>query len=54
MVATRHDMAVPIAVSEYLADHLPDAKLAVIDGRGHFPHMSAPDAVNAAILSFLN
>ncbi len=53
VVATQYDMAVPISVSEYLAAQLPKAKLAIVNGRGHFPHMSAPDAVNAAICSFL-
>ena len=54
VMATNHDMAVPLAVSEYLAQQIPQAQLAVVEGRGHFPHMSGPAAVNAAILSFLN
>lgn len=54
VIQTRHDIAVPVEVGEYLARQLPQAKLALIDAWGHFPHMSAPAAVNAALESFLH
>lgn len=53
VIAAKHDIAVPLEVGAYLARQLPQAELSVVDSRGHFPHMSAPDAVNAAILRFL-
>lgn len=53
VIQSRRDIAVPIEVGEYMARHLPQGKLALVEARGHFPHMSAPAAVNEAIRSFL-
>jgi len=53
IVQTRSDVAVPHEVGEYLARHIPGAELEVIDAHGHLPHMSAPDAVNAALRAYL-
>ncbi|XYI04083.1 alpha/beta fold hydrolase [Sorangium sp. So ce1128] len=53
IVQAQEDVAVPVAVGEYLADRIPGARLAVIDGYGHLPHMSAPAAVNEALRQFL-
>ena len=36
-----------------MADKIPDATLAVIDGAGHAPPVSHPDAFNAVLRSFL-
>lgn len=54
VIQNRHDIAVLVEVGEYLACRLPQAMRAVIDTLGHFPHMSAPAAVNAAIESFVH
>ncbi len=40
-------------VGEYVADHLPDASLVVLDATGHCPHLSAPEAVVDAMDTFL-
>lgn len=53
VVQSSHDVAVPRGVGEYLASHIPQAKLLVIDSRGHLPHMSAPLTVLDAIRSFI-
>ncbi|MEQ8235025.1 MAG: alpha/beta hydrolase [Gammaproteobacteria bacterium] len=53
IVQSRDDVAVPQAVAEYLAAHIPDSRLVTIDASGHLPHLSAPGAVVAAIRPFL-
>ncbi|HLO77463.1 MAG TPA: alpha/beta hydrolase [Magnetospirillum sp.] len=41
IVQTRHDLAVPAAVAEYLHAHWPQSRIEFIDASGHFPHMTA-------------
>ena len=53
IIQAQDDIAVPVSVGQYLADNIPGARLAVIDGYGHLPHMSAPAAVNEALRQFL-
>jgi len=45
VVQTRSDAAVPRAAAEYLAAHLPDARLHLIDTTGHLPHLTSPPLV---------
>lgn len=47
------DAIVPLAAARFLADQIPDARLEVLDARGHYPHLSAPTAVVEAIERFL-
>jgi sigma-B regulation protein RsbQ len=47
------DLIVPRDVGDYLARHLPNSTLHVIDNVGHCPHISAPDASARAIDAFL-
>ncbi len=54
IVQSTEDVAVPMQVGEYLARHIPHAQLQVVAARGHLPHVSAPEAVTAAIRGFLN
>jgi pimeloyl-ACP methyl ester carboxylesterase len=42
-----------LAGSRYMADKIPGAVLAVIDGAGHAPPVSHPDAFNATLRAFL-
>jgi sigma-B regulation protein RsbQ len=53
IIQPRHDVAVPLAVGEYLAQHMPHATLCVIEAEGHLPHVSAPALVNQAIGDYL-
>jgi pimeloyl-ACP methyl ester carboxylesterase len=41
IVQTRNDIAVPLAVAEYLHQCWPQSRLEVIEASGHFPHMTA-------------
>jgi sigma-B regulation protein RsbQ len=45
----RDDVAVPIAVGEYLRDTIAAADFEVIAAQGHLPHLSAPAAVIDAL-----
>ena len=53
IVQSQNDVAVPLAVGEYLAQHIPHAQLQTIAAQGHLPHLSSPQAVLDAIRSFL-
>lgn len=52
VLQTREDIAVPEFVGTFLASHIPGATLRMIDARGHLPHLSAPEAVNRAVLDY--
>lgn len=53
IVQSKDDFAIPLEVARYLRDHISGSRLSVIDASGHLPHVSAPDAVVAAIKDFL-
>ena len=53
-VQANKDIVVPQRVAEYTVAQLPKAELAVIDARGHYPHVSAPTQVIAQIERVLN
>lgn len=48
------DKMTPPSFSEFLRDHLPGARLALIEGAGHFVMLENPEAFNAALADFLN
>jgi 3-oxoadipate enol-lactonase/4-carboxymuconolactone decarboxylase len=47
------DPSTPVAMSEALCQAIPGARLAVVPGAAHLPMVDQPDAVTAAIRSFL-
>jgi pimeloyl-[acyl-carrier protein] methyl ester esterase len=53
VVAGERDMLTPLQASQYLASHLPDARLATIRGAAHAPFLSHPDEFMEYILDFL-
>jgi pimeloyl-ACP methyl ester carboxylesterase len=48
----RHDPVIPLKTGEWVAEHLPDAELVVLD-TGHVPHASDPRAFAAAVVPFV-
>lgn len=54
IVQARDDIFVPLDVAHWLRDHIPHAALRIIDATGHFPHLSAPDQVIAALREFID
>jgi pimeloyl-ACP methyl ester carboxylesterase len=53
VVVAEHDALTGVAVGEQLAGALPDARVAVIAGAGHFPWVDAPDAFRSTVETFL-
>lgn len=49
LIHSLRDIAVPAAVGEYMAAHIPGSHLALIDNDGHLPHLTAPGAVQAVL-----
>jgi sigma-B regulation protein RsbQ len=47
------DVIAPVAVGEYVHAQLPNSVLRLIDNIGHCPHLSAPEAIAAAMHDFL-
>jgi sigma-B regulation protein RsbQ len=53
LVQCREDIVAPPTVSRWLADHLPDSTLTMLDAAGHCPHMSHPAATVSALNAYL-
>jgi sigma-B regulation protein RsbQ len=53
ILQTEEDVAVPLAVAEYLNSHIKNSTMVVVSAKGHFPHISAPDEIIEAIEQFL-
>ena len=53
VIQTTEDIIAPEPVGEYVRDHIPGARYALIDARGHCPNLSAPEATIAALRTFL-
>ena len=53
VVGSRDTLAFP-AAGQWLAERLPDAQFAPIDGAAHVPFLSHPDAFAAALDAFLD
>jgi sigma-B regulation protein RsbQ len=49
----REDAIAPVAVGEYVRDHIAGSELVMLDATGHCPNLSAPQAVIAAIQAFV-
>lgn len=49
----RNDVIAPVAVGEYVRDHLPNASFRLLNATGHCPNLSAPDEMVAALDEFL-
>jgi sigma-B regulation protein RsbQ len=48
-----NDVIAPVAVGEYVAREIPDARLVLLDATGHCPNLSAPDETASAIAAFV-
>ncbi|MBN9887682.1 alpha/beta fold hydrolase [Salipiger abyssi] len=48
-----HDQLYPVKRQAFLAELIPGARLAVIEEAGHLPPLEAPDAVSAAIRTWM-
>lgn len=53
VLQTGHDPAVPLAAAQWLARATAAADFRIIPVTGHFPHISDPETIGAALLEFL-
>ena len=53
VVVGEHDHETPLSYSRYLADHITEARLAVVTGAGHISNLEQRDQVNRLLLDFL-
>ncbi len=54
IIQPKNDFFVPIQVGEYLHQAIKNSQLYLIEGKGHFPHMTSPQEVGQAIAEFLS
>ena len=54
VVVGSDDEFTPIGDAKHIADHIADARLAVIDGAAHLPNLERTAEFDAAVLSFLD
>jgi len=48
------DMMAPAKFQQYLADNIPNARLVLLPGAGHYPMAEQPDAFHRALMEFLS
>ena len=53
IVAGAEDRLTPLKYAEYFHEHLPNSRLIVLPGVGHYVQLEAPEAVNQALAEFL-
>lgn len=54
LIHGRHDRKTRYEGAEYLAEHLPNARLVTLEESAHCPHLEEPERFNAALVSFLD
>lgn len=54
VIQSADDVIAPMEVGQYVAEHLQDASLVVLDVSGHCPNLSAPEPTAAAIRQFVS
>lgn len=53
LLQSNNDIAGPIAAGVYLAAHIPQSQLVLLNVEGHLPHLSAPNEVTHALNAFI-
>lgn len=53
LIQAREDCFVPPEVAAYLHHHIAGSQLEIVDAKGHFPHLSAPQEVVRVMRAFL-
>ena len=53
ILQSARDLLAPLSVGTYVHEHLAGSELVVLDTTGHCPHLSAPQAIIAAIQAYL-
>lgn len=53
ILQSQEDFVVPVEVGEYLHRMMPGSTLRIIDAKGHYPHLSAPNVIIAEMKRYL-
>ena len=48
-----HDRIVPVSAGERIADAMPNARLEIVEGAGHLPHIEKPEQVTPLLLEHM-
>ncbi|MBU2027655.1 MAG: alpha/beta hydrolase, partial [Proteobacteria bacterium] len=54
VVCGAEDKMTPPALSQFIRDHIVGARLALIEGAGHFVMLENPEAFNTTLTDFVN
>ena len=54
VICGAEDKMTPPSLSQFIRDRIPGARLALIEGAGHFVMMENPEAFNEALTDFVN
>lgn len=54
VIQTTHDSIAPVPAGEFVRDHVPGSRFALIEAYGHCPHLSAPADTVKAMREFLD
>lgn len=54
VLQTEEDIIAPVAVGQYVHEHLADSEFVLLEARGHCPNISAPEQTIAAIKDYLS
>ena len=54
IIAGLNDTLAPIGASQYMAAHLPNARLAIVEGAAHAPFLSHPELFLKHLMSFMH
>lgn len=53
VIQVTNDVIAPVSVGHYVKEQMPNCELALLDTRGHCPHLSAPELTIEAMRAFL-
>jgi pimeloyl-ACP methyl ester carboxylesterase len=53
VISSSADQLTPVKYGRFLAEHIPGARLAVIENAGHMMMLEQPNQVTEAVLKFL-
>lgn len=54
IVQSTYEVIAPLAVGQYINEHLADSRLVVVETDGHCPHLSAPKETLSAMYNFMH
>ena len=53
LVQCAEDSIVPIEAANYLQQHIPNSHMQIVDIKGHYPHLSHPEAISELVKGYM-